>query len=344
MATQQSQHLGITLPITMEFWQIAQHFAQQCPLQGKAEQIRHNTLAVCAVNSYLQLMSVPTDLAASDSWNPMMQMMANVADLNVPNLGVLACRPLLPDSDTCYIPAEAWHDRAGYVAVIIDEAANEATLVGFTPEVGARSHVALENFMAIETLLDQAHSVQATFSCSSASASDHAMATYTQLKDWVTSSIDAAAAQANMARQNIARAGGWQAVEALLNPADMSFAFRTAAGLNERAAAANVSRARLLDLGLQLGQALRVALVMHLTQQENNHTDILLQVRPLGDSPYLPEGLVLTVLDDQGNHFRSATSRDIDNYVQIQISGQSEEIFGVRVSMEDATFEEQFVI
>ncbi len=127
MTTQQFQPLGITFPITTECWQMAQHFAEQCPLPEKVLQIRHNTLAVCAVNAYLQLMNVPTHLAESDSWNPMMQMMADACDLQVPQWGVLECRPVAVGEVACHIPPEAWHDRAGYVAVMLDEENNRAT-------------------------------------------------------------------------------------------------------------------------------------------------------------------------------------------------------------------------
>lgn len=95
MNTQQSQQfhqMGITLPITTEHLRIAERFEQLCPFHEKSHQIRHNTLAVCAVNAYLQLMEIPTDLASSDSWKPMMQMMGNVADLKLPGLGALSCR------------------------------------------------------------------------------------------------------------------------------------------------------------------------------------------------------------------------------------------------------------
>ena len=126
----QSHHLGITLPITSEFRRVADAFAVQCSIPEKADQIRRNTLAVCAVNLYLQIMEIPTQVEKSDSWQPMMQMMADVADLPVPGIGSLSCRAVLPGEETCYVPPEDWSDRAGYIAVVIDE--QTATLVGFT--------------------------------------------------------------------------------------------------------------------------------------------------------------------------------------------------------------------
>ena len=84
--------VGITLPITTEFQQVADRFSQRWGLANKAAQIRRNTLAVCAVNAYLELMEIPSAIAQGDSWNPLMQGMADVADLVLPGVGVLSCR------------------------------------------------------------------------------------------------------------------------------------------------------------------------------------------------------------------------------------------------------------
>ncbi|WP_205879144.1 DUF1822 family protein [Leptolyngbya sp. BC1307] len=314
MVTESYRQTGITLPITTEFKQIAQQFAQQCPLQAKAQQIWRNTIAVCTVNAYLQLMEIPTRIDRGDSWNPLMQMLTDVADLDVPAIGLLSCRPLTPEADTCYVPPEAWHHRTGYIAVVIDEAANQATLLGFTPTV-EEEQVALERFEPLEAVIDRLHSRETA----TASFPEQVQSSLTQLSQWAQGII----------------AANWQTVEALINPAELSFAFRTTATA--------ISRARTIDLSLQLGQSVQVALVVHLTQSESR-TDIILQVRPLGESPYLMAGLTLTVLDEHNNTFMSVTSTAIDNYIQLRLSGQPGEIFGVRVSVGDADFQEQFVI
>ncbi|MEL6259926.1 MAG: DUF1822 family protein [Cyanobacteria bacterium J06626_6] len=321
--------LGITVPITTEFTHIAQRFAQQCPLQKKAEQIRQNTLAVCAVNAYLQLMEIPTAISDSDSWNPMMQMMANAADLKLPGIGTLSCRPTSAEAATCHVPPEDWHDRAGYIAVTLDEATRKATLLGFATAVPESEDVPLEHFGPIEALLDHVYALRIAAAPSDVVSEMRSEigSALTQLAQWIEGTISA----------------GWQTAEALVNPPEVSFAFR-GTELADPATTNDISRAKLVDLGIQLGQSVRVALVVHLTQADNNRTNIVLQVRPLGDSAYLVEGLSLTVLDERGNTFMSASSRAIDNYIQLQLSGQSGERFGIQVSMGDALFEEQFVI
>jgi hypothetical protein len=330
MAVQSFSHTGIRLPITTDFQQIAQRFAQQCPFAEKAQQIRQNTLAVCVVDAYLQMMEIPTQLAESDSWNAMMRMMADVADLKVPGVGSLSCRALLPQDNACYIPPEDWDNRAGYVAVRLDEAASQATLLGFSATIGEADlgePVALDRFLPIETLIDQVHSLQPL--AQTAAFATGARAAITRLGDWMEGAI----------------ATTWQSVESLVNPVDMSFAFRSSTELIGRRSVTDVSRAKLVDLGLQLGESVRVALVIHLTQTTDHRTDVILQLRPLGDSPYLSEGLGLTVLDENGDAFMNATSRAIDNYIQLRLSGQTGEAFGIRVSTAGhQAFEEQFII
>ncbi|MGC1308535.1 MAG: DUF1822 family protein [Phormidesmis sp.] len=319
---------GIQLPITTEFRQISWRFAQQCPFSEKAEQIQRNTLAVCAVNAYLQLMGISTDLSGSDSWNPMMQAMADTADLKVPGLGILSCRALHSTDTACYVPPEAWHNRVGYIAVAIDQAANEATLLGFTPTVEIEQ-VPLDRFEPIEALIDVVHMSDSVVEVVEVieQATQQAPRLVTRLGQWVEDAI----------------VETWQAVETLINPADVGFAFRTT-DLATRSSATDISRAKMVDLGLRLGHSVQVALVIHLTRTAAAQTDLILQVRPLGDSPYLTEGLSLIVLDENGEIFMSAIARDIDNYIQLRLSGQSGESFTVLVTVGENTFEEQFII
>ena len=283
---QLSHHVGITLPITSEFRRVADAFATQCPIREKADQIRRNTLAVCAVNAYLQLMEIPTDVAGSDSWQPMMQLMADVADLQLPGVGALSCRAVGVDDEACYVPPEDWRDRIGYVAVSLDEENGEATLVGFTESVGEQMQVLLSQFAPIEALIDRVHGLETRLqtgmaSESAASSLSAAQDAVTQLGQWVGGQIDELAET------------GWQAIDQLLNPAEMGFAFRSVGTIEPPVV--DVSRAKLVNLGIQLDQTIRVAFVMHLTQTAADEvasppqTHIILQVRPVEGAAHLPE-------------------------------------------------------
>jgi len=139
----------LPMPITRKAIQTAEQFAAAIPNPQKSEQVYLNTLAVQAVHDYLQLMGIDTNLQQSDSWNPVVRMCEDVADLMVTGLGKLECRPILSDilpalktpiqSSTvplCPIPLEVQDERIGYIVVDIDQQTKRATLLGFTKTAG----------------------------------------------------------------------------------------------------------------------------------------------------------------------------------------------------------------
>lgn len=129
--TEDRNDLCIRLPITQAARTQAQVFADQHP--EKAEQVYQNTLAVWVVNDYLQLQGYATELTAGDSWNAATRLCGDVADLVITGLGRIECRPVRSLELSCPIPPEVWHNRIGYVVVLLDASFREATLLGFVP-------------------------------------------------------------------------------------------------------------------------------------------------------------------------------------------------------------------
>ena len=95
---------GIPLWITQSARHQAEVFARQQPSAKKSEQVYRNTLAVCIVNSYLNLLGIQTDLTASDSWNAAIRLASDIADLIVVGRGKLDCRVVAPGAKSCSIP------------------------------------------------------------------------------------------------------------------------------------------------------------------------------------------------------------------------------------------------
>lgn len=308
---------SLTLPITIEARRIAQQFSRQQPIPEKVKQVRLNTLAVCAVNNYLQMMGIPTALASSDSWNPSVRLCANVADLKVIGLGRLECRAISTSEQTCYIPPEAWEDRIGYVVVQLDEARGECKMLGFAKQ--AMRHLPIDRLQPLENLL--LHLNQLSI----------AKSTVTNLSHWLKSTFES----------------GWQTVESVLNPAaDLAFSFRKADRDDKtdfNLAGNRTRRAKLIDLGMQLAGH-SVALVVELRPESPQKTCILLQVHPTGNQLYLPPLLQLIVLDDSGAIFLEAKARRADNYIQLQFSGSVGERFSVKVALGEVSITEHFVI
>lgn len=135
MITLLRKPLMFVVSLGREAHQYASDFSQNHTSFDKQEQVFFNTLAVYAVNNYLQCMNIETDLKASDSWDVVRQTLGDVADLEVKNKGKLECRYVIPGDDFVFIPQELQANRIGYVPVEINEEMSEAKLLGFIDKV-----------------------------------------------------------------------------------------------------------------------------------------------------------------------------------------------------------------
>ena len=324
------QDFALTLPITQEARRTAEQFAREQLTSEKAEQVHLNTLAVSAVNNYFQMMDVPTNLEVSDSWNPVMRMFSNVADLEVVGVGRLECRPLLVNESSCHVPPEVWEERIGYIVVQIDESSLEATVLGFTQTV-ATEELSINQLQPIEDVFDclQPMTIGEATAVAIAATTAAVQKTRVNLSQWLEEVFET----------------GWQTVDALLNPAEPEFAyrFRKRDILENDTIEVAVQRAKLIDLGMQLASH-RVALIVELTPESEQKREVLLQVHPTGKETYLPPQLQLIVLDESGLVFLDAQARNEDNYIQLQFSGLPGELFSVQVALGDTNILEDFVI
>ncbi|MDV2998026.1 MAG: hypothetical protein N4J56_007731 [Chroococcidiopsis sp. SAG 2025] len=130
--TNEPTGLTICVPISAEDRVQAQAFARQQLSSDKAQRVYWNTLAVLAMNIYLQWQQFTTDLSAGDSWSPM-NLIYDAADLMIVGLGKVECHPILNLDAPLPIPAEIWYDRVAYIAVHLNQSATQARLLGFLP-------------------------------------------------------------------------------------------------------------------------------------------------------------------------------------------------------------------
>ncbi len=299
--------LTFTVPLTLKAHDIAQQFYEQHSNPQNAKQIYLNTLAVFAVNYYLQCLKIGTDLEAGDSWNPIMQTLANTADLVVKGLGKLECRPVLPEMEVCHVPPEVLEERVGYVAVRLDRSLTEATLLGFVPAVETEE-LPLNQLKPLEDLLE--HLTQQRH--------PQPVKEPIQLSQWL---------------QNIF-SQGWETLEALVAPPQAELAFRF------RHPATGVRRGKLFDLE-RVGE--KVALFVGLIPSADSEMDILVEVHPTGSQIYLPQDLQLMVLDDKGEAVMQAQARSTKN-IQFRFSGELGESFSVKIALGDVNITEAFLI
>lgn len=123
----------MNIPIPREAHNYAQQFAAQQANKEKKTQVYLNTLVVYAVDNFLKMMDIQTDLEASDSWNPVIRHYHNVADLAILNVFQLECRYVLPEQEKIELPPEVLEDRIGYVFVRLENSLKSGEILGFLP-------------------------------------------------------------------------------------------------------------------------------------------------------------------------------------------------------------------
>ncbi len=315
------EKFAIPLPITQENRKIAREFAAQELGEEKAEQVLLNTLAVLVVNNYLSMLEIPTDLANSDSWNPLMRTINNVADLDLPGRGKLECRPIKTTADSCYIPMEVWDSTIGYVIVSMDDNLKRATILGFTSQVKTQN-LQIAHLDPPETLIDCLHDLTEPVTDSP----------LINLGQWFNNYFDE----------------GWQTVESFLNPEQLSPAFglRSIELLEPTVSEfetvnTKVSRAKSINLGIQFNNR-NVILLIEMNPEPNGNIGVTLQVHPSPNDIYLPEGLELQIIESSDDIFMQAQARNRDNYIQLQFSGQPQEMFSVKITLDGLKFFERF--
>jgi hypothetical protein len=100
---------------------------------------------------------------------------------------------------------------------------------------------------------------------------------------------------------------------------------------------------RIANLGMQIGNR-AIALMVAILPKAEGKVAILLRVYPMGSQTYLPSGLQLAVLDEDGDTFLETEARDVDNYIQLKFGGDRGERFSVRVALGDNRITEGFAI
>ena len=146
----------LEIPLEQTARNLALQFAseQANPLKGK--RVYFNTLAVWAVNYFLEWMELETDIDGGDSWNPGMRAVLDVADLVLPGIGKIECCPVMVGETAISLP-EVRENRIAYLAVGFAEPFDKVKLLGFIPAVEIQDEteeIYLTNLKPVEELLD----------------------------------------------------------------------------------------------------------------------------------------------------------------------------------------------
>jgi hypothetical protein len=319
---------SIPLPITAAALRLAEKFSK---IEGlikieKQEKVYFNTLAVCAVKDYMEMMDIPTDLNASDSWNPAMRLYTDAADLKLTQLGNLECRPV-KSGKFCDIPLEIPDDRIGLVAVEIDIMRQEATLLGFM-ETASAGELAIEKLQSVEKLLLHLDSLER-----------HKKAV--QLSQWLHNIFEA----------------GWQSVAEILVPQEPSLAFRYGSAVVRAKRiylTADISEPVSTTLNYFQGQpnlergvreaAESVALLVAIAPTTDTEINIKVQVHPATGADSLPLNLTLKLIDGEGTTVMEACAVKKDNgCITLEFAADRGECFSVVVKLKEICIAENFV-
>ncbi|HEY9705899.1 MAG TPA: DUF1822 family protein, partial [Allocoleopsis sp.] len=122
---------SITVKIPALAHQIAKQFAEEQTNQPKYKSVYLNTLAVYTVAKFLEYLECSIDLETGESWNYVVRLFHDVADLVIPNVGKIECRPVLPNQTVINLPVEVQEDRIAYVFVQFEQDLTNVQLLGF---------------------------------------------------------------------------------------------------------------------------------------------------------------------------------------------------------------------
>lgn len=316
-----TETLFVKIPLGQEAHAIARQFATEQTTPQKGKQIYLNTLAVYAVYSYLKWLRIDTALQAGDSWHSLKRALFDVADLVLPNIGRLECRPVLPGETAISLPPEVMENRIGYVAVQFSERLNEVQLLGFVETVAISS--ALQQIP-----LTSLKPVSFLFDC---------------IPDAVNDPI----LSANQVRVNLSQwfenlfENAWMPLEEIFFGIDeKKFAFRSISSNSDD----SVARAKIIDLGLQIGNQ-SVVLLVAIAPYSEQKVEILVQLHPKDEKSYLPSNLRLNLISETGEIIQEVESRSNDKYIQLKrLRGYPGEGFNIQVSNGDLIINETFVI
>lgn len=347
----------ISIPLSESDRALAQRFAQQQLTETKSHQVYLNTLAVLAANYYLELLEIPTDLKQSQCWSAINQICANIADLKLPKLGFLECRPISANQDFCQIPLEVMSDRIAYLIVRISDDKKAGELLGFVanpqgPRITLEQLGSLDNFLsfladyqpktklyqwlenqfdeqwqALETLLLPKKLVFRSSTVFSQDLPDSVNKLYLQSELTPPAQLTETQALEQFLELTNNEELRWQAAEMLWN-LDPSHPL-----LDTR---------RILDLGAYF-EGSNIGLMVGLLPKPDDQISLLFRLYCLGDRGCLPPGITLTGLDEQLNPFFEVKARENDSYIQFKCVAGFDEEFGVKISLGDTRIIKHFI-
>lgn len=293
----------------------AEQFRRYQAQGNKAKQVYLNTLAVSAVNYYLNFIGWSTDLETSDSWNPVLQTMLDVADLQIPGYGKVECRCVLEGEDFVIIPPEVWSERIAYVIVQLSKSLERGTLLGFVGQV-TQQQLPLTQLASLAEFPTYLSQQRHTTPIPPA-----------KISQWFSDRLDR----------------GWQHLEELFAP-QIALNFRSPQQLANQTPeklSSQISRVKLISLGVN--PQVDIALVLQIQSQCDQEYNISLIVFDSQLQNYLPEGLEVIIYDLAHRPVMIAQANETET-IEFCFSGRLEERFDIEFALDEQIRVESFII
>jgi Protein of unknown function (DUF1822) len=298
--------LTFTVRLSQDAHRLAERLSQQQWTDRRARQVYLNTLSTYAVNFYLQCMGFETIEKQTDAREKQLERkFLEVAEVEVKGVGKLECRPVRIGDRVMQVPPEAKGDRAGYLAVQLNETLTEAILLGFVKRA-TTEEIPLEQLRSLDTFLQYASQLENSV----------------KLSQWFQHAFDAS----------------WAAIETVFSPPQMAFRGRINGIPNAKRD--EIERVKLLNVP---GMKEPVALLVWLRPRTEEEIGIGVEVYPTGDRIHLPSELQLRLRDEDGAIVMQAEARTTKN-IQFKFSGEPGEMFSVQVTLRDENLIELFQI
>lgn len=307
-----------TVPVTLKAHHMARQFYRCQSTRQKARQVYLNTLAVQSVRSYLLCFGIDPQLEISDSWNSVMHLLSDTADLMIVGKGKLECRPVLPQETVCRVPPDVWQDRIGYVAVQFDQELKQATLLGFASRVTS-SDLPLNQLRSLSELVEHLSDCQ-----SIDQITDQTTRAPVQLGQWLHGQIEA----------------GWQTIEQLFGLRQPVWNVRSGCSLPT---SEPLTRGKIVTLTSSDLDSVAVALLVSILPTATQLVEVWVKVCAPEPQTCLPATLEVSILDQANVAVMQAQSRSTE-MIQLKFSGMTGETFGVKVAQGSASTTEIFVL
>ena len=297
----------LQIPLGKDAHQKAEEFAAEQDDLDKGKQVYLNTLAVYAVNNYLKWLSIETALHQSDSWNWSTRTFFDIADLMLPNVGRIECRPVLPGEEVVVLPQEVTQERIGYIAVRFNKQLDFVEILGFVPArpiINNSEIIEINRFESIDILIDIINRRKMKVN----------------LCQWLEGIFNQ----------------DWESPELVL-----AGSFRSTATMTRQyqdSQTSSISRAKVVDVGRQ------IVLLMELTPTNSAVFDIRLRVYPAENTLHLPQDLQLTIFDESGDACMNTQAEIANDWMQLEFDCQHEEKFSVELKLGEISIIEEFIV